>query len=172
MHMAAGLDTGDMILKEEIEIGEKMTASELHDRLSEIGARLLVETLKQLESGTAPRTVQSDADSCYASMLTKEMCRIDFSKPIEEVYNLIRGLSSSPCAYTTLGGKRLKVYFAEKTGEKTGLPSGTAADDKLGISCGGEILRLTDIQYEGGKRMSAADFLRGRKTEKGTVFGE
>ncbi len=172
MHMAAGLDTGDMILKEEIEIGEKMTASQLHDRLSEIGARLLVETLKQLEAGTAPRTVQSDSDSCYASMLTKEMCRIDFSKPIDEVYNLIRGLSSSPCAYTTLGGKRLKVYFAEKTGEKTDLPSGTAADDNLGISCGGEILRLTDIQYEGGKRMSAADFLRGRKTEKGTVFGE
>lgn len=172
MHMAAGLDTGDMILKEEIEIGEKMTASELHDRLSEMGARLLVETLRQLEAGTAPRTVQEDENSCYASMLTKEMCRIDFSKPIDEVYNLIRGLSDSPCAYTTLGGKRLKVYFAEKTGEKTDLPAGTAADDRLGISCGGEILRLTDIRYEGGKRMSAEDFLRGRKTEKGTVFGE
>ena len=172
MHMAAGLDTGDMILKEEIEIGEKMTASILHDRLSEMGARLLVETLKQLEAGTAPRTVQEDENSCYASMLTKEMCRIDFSKPIDEVYNLIRGLSDSPCAYTTLGGKRLKVYFAEKTGEKTSLPCGTAADDRLGISCGGEILRLTDIRYEGGKRMSAEDFLRGRKTEKGTVFGE
>ena len=171
MYMGEGLDTGDMILVDKIEIGERMTASELHDRLSEMGASLIVKTLEEVENGTAPRTPQTDENTCYASMLTKEMCRIDFTKPCEELYNLIRGMSSSPCAFTMLGDKRLKVYFAEKTGIKTDAPAGTAADDELGISCGGEILRLTDIQLEGGKRMSSKDFLRGRKVEKGTVFG-
>lgn len=172
MYMAEGLDTGDMILSEKLPIDEKMTASELHDRLSEMGARLIVETLKQVEEGTAPRTPQTDENTCYASMLTKEMCRIDFNKPLETVYNHIRGLSSSPCAFTTLGDKRLKVYFAEKTDMKSGLPCGTAADDSFGIVCADGVIRFTDIQLEGGKRMNASDFLRGRKIEKGTVFGE
>ncbi len=172
MYMAEGLDTGDMILTEKISIDERMTASELHDRLSEMGARLIVETLSQVESGTAPRTPQTDENTCYASMLTKEMCRIDFTQPIDRVYDLIRGMSASPCAFTMLGGKRFKVYFAEKTGITTDVPAGTAADDKLGVSCGGYILRLTDVQAEGSKRMSADDFLRGKKVPVGTVFGE
>lgn len=172
MYMAEGLDTGDMILTDKIAIDERMTASELHDRLSEMGAALIVETLSQIEKGTAPRIPQTDDNTCYASMLTKEMCRIDFSQPIDKVYDLIRGMSSSPCAFTFLEGKRLKVYFAEKTDEKTGLPAGTAVDDRLGISCGGRVLRLTDVQGEGSKRMSADDFLRGKKVSKGTIFGE
>ncbi len=172
MYMAEGLDTGDMILAERIEIGERMTASELHDALSEMGAGLIVKTLEQLEDGTAPRTPQTDENTCYASMLTKEMCRIDFSQPIDRVYDLIRGMSASPCAFTFLDGKRFKVYFAEKTDIKTELPAGTAADDRLGVSCGGYILRLTDVQAEGSKRMSADDYLRGKKVPEGTVFGE
>lgn len=170
--MAEGLDTGDMILWEEIAIPETMTASELHDRLSALGASLLLRALEQLENGTAERTPQDDALSCYASMISKEMCRIDFGKPMAEVYNFIRGMSASPCAFTTLGGKRLKVYFAEKTEERSDLPAGTAADERLSVVCGdGHVLRLTDLQYEGAKRMKAEDFLRGRKVEKGTVFG-
>ncbi|MBP5605730.1 MAG: methionyl-tRNA formyltransferase, partial [Ruminiclostridium sp.] len=167
-----GLDTGDMILTDRIEIDERMTASELHDRLSEMGSRLIVKTLEELENGTVQRIPQTDEDSCYASMLTKEMCRIDFSQPVEKVYDMIRGLSASPCAFTALGGKRLKVYFAEKTDIKTDVPDGTAVDDRLGISCGGKILRLTDVQAEGSKRMSADDYLRGKKVPAGTVFGE
>ena len=114
-----GLDTGDMILTEKIAIGERMTASELHDALSAMGASLIVKTLAEIEAGTAPRTLQTDENTCYASMINKDMCRIDFSKPIDDVYNLIRGMSASPCAFTTLGGKRFKVYFAEKTDIKT-----------------------------------------------------
>lgn len=171
MYMAEGLDTGDMILVDKIAIGESMTASELHDKLSEMGAALIVKTLEQVGNGTAPRIPQTDENTCYASMLTKEMCRIDFSQPIDRVYDMIRGLSASPCAFTFLDGKRLKVYFAEKTGIKTDAPAGTAADDKLGVSCGGYILRLTDIQAEGSKRMDSDAFLRGKKVPAGTVFG-
>ena len=116
--------TGDMILTEKIVIDERMTASELHDALSAMGASLIVKTLAEIEAGTAPRTPQTDENTCYASMINKDMCRIDFSRPIDEVYNLIRGMSASPCAFTTLGGKRLKVYFAEKTDTKTDLPAG------------------------------------------------
>ena len=171
MYMAEGLDTGDMIV-DKIDIDEKMTASELHDRLSEMGAKLIVETLSRVADGTAPRIPQTDENTCYASMLTKEMCVIDFTKPINEVYDLIRGMSASPCAFTTLGGKRFKVYFAEKTDIKTDIPAGTAVDDRLGVSCGGYVLRLTDVQAEGSKRMSADDYLRGKKVPAGTVFGE
>lgn len=173
MHMAEGLDTGDMILWEETPITETMTASELHDRLSALGASLLLRAIEKIENGTAERIPQKDADSCYASMISKEMCRIDFTKPMAEVYNFIRGMSASPCAFTVLGGKRLKVYFAEKTEERSELPAGTAADDRLSVACGdGRVIRLTDLQYEGAKRMKAEDFLRGRKVEKGTVLGE
>ncbi|MCR4780858.1 MAG: methionyl-tRNA formyltransferase [Ruminiclostridium sp.] len=172
MYMAEGLDTGDMILVDRIAIDERMTASVLHDRLSEMGAELIVETLARVADGTAPRIPQTDEDTCYASMLTKEMCRIDFTQPAEKVYDMIRGLSASPCAFTMLEGKRLKVYFAEKTGISTDLPAGTAADDRLGISCGGLVLRLTDVQPEGSRRMTADEYLRGKKVPAGTVFGE
>jgi len=172
MYMAEGLDTGDIILVDKCVIDERMTASELHDRLSEMGASLIVKTLEEVEAGTAPRTPQTDDNTCYASMLNKEMCRIDFSKPVNEVYDLIRGMSSSPCAFTMLDGKRFKVYFAEKTDIKTDLPPGTAADDKLGVSCGGYVLRLTEVQAEGSRKMSSEEYLRGKKVPEGTVFGE
>ncbi len=172
MYMAEGLDTGDMILTDKTAIDERMTASELHDRLSEMGARLIVETLEKVADGTAPRIPQTDENTCYASMITKEMCRIDFSEPINKVYDLIRGMSSSPCAFTTLSDKRFKVYFAEKTDIKTDVPAGTAADDRLGVSCGGYILRLTDVQAEGSRRMTSEEYLRGKKVPAGTVFGE
>lgn len=173
MYMAEGLDTGDMIIKDEVVIDERMTASILHDKLTEISGPLLLKALSQLESGTAQRTPQTDENTCYASMISKEMCRIDFTKPMAQVYNFIRGMSASPCAYTSLGGKRLKVYFAEKTDIKTDLPAGTAVDDGLSVACGdGLAIKLSDIQLEGSKRMGAGDFLRGRKVEKGTVLGE
>ena len=172
MYMAEGLDTGDMIIKDEVVIDERMTASILHDKLTEISGPLLLKALSQLESGTAERTPQTDENTCYASMISKDMLKIDFTKPMAEVYNFIRGMSASPCAFTSMGGKRLKVYFAEKTDIRTDLPAGTAADDSLAIACGdGLCIRLSDIQLEGSKRMNASDFLRGRKVEKGTPLG-
>ena len=174
MYMAEGLDTGDMILKEEVAITETMTGSMLHDKLSESGARLICETLSLLEKGAAPRTPQTDTDTCYAAMLKKEDCRIDFGKSADTVYDQIRGLSNSPCAFTFLGGKRLKVYFSEKLDIETDRPFGTIIKGEgLCVACGDKkALRLTDIMLEGGKRMKDSDFLRGRKVEEGVVLGE
>ena len=172
MYMAEGLDTGDMILKEEVEIHDRMTASELHDRFTEISGPLLLKALSQLESGTAERIPQTDENTCYASMISKEMCRIDFTKPADDVYNFIRGMSASPCAFTMLGDKRLKVYFAEKTNITTTEEVGTTIDDIFSVACGdGGVIRFSDIQLEGSKRMNVTDFLRGRKIEKGTKLG-
>lgn len=173
MYMAEGLDTGDMILKEEVNIADDMTASQLHDILSETGARLIVETLDKIEKETAPRIPQTDDNTCYASMIKKEDCRIDFTKSADTLYNQIRGLSSSPCAFTFLEGKRLKVYFAEIADISVDKPAGTVIKgDGLYVACGEKALRLSDIMLEGGKRMSDTDFLRGRKVELGTVLGE
>lgn len=172
MYMAEGLDTGDMILKEKVEIPHDMTASQLHDELSALGAKLIVQTLEMLEQGTAPRTPQTDENTCYASMLTKEDCRIDFTKSADTIYNQIRGLSTAPCAFTFLEGKRLKVYFAEKLQLNAPAPAGTViGGDVLSVACGDGALRLTDIQPEGGRRMTDSDFLRGRKIPMGTLLG-
>ena len=172
MHMAEGLDTGDMILKEKTAIAPDMTASQLHDELSAMGARLIVQTLRMLEKGTAPRTPQTDENTCYASMITKEDCRIDFTQSADTIYDQIRGLSSSPCAFTFLEGRRLKVYFAEKVELTASAPAGTViGGDVLYVACGEGALRLADIQPEGGRRMSDTDFLRGRKIPSGTVLG-
>lgn len=172
MYMAEGLDTGDMILKETVEISPKMTAGELHDRLAETGARLIAETLSQIEKGIAPRTPQTDINTCYAERILKEDCQIDFTKSADALYNIIRGLSPSPCAFTFIGGKRLKVYFAEKLDTKSGAKPGTViGGEGLCVACGEGALRLSEIQPEGGKRMRDTDLLRGRRVENGTLLG-
>ena len=173
MYMAEGIDTGDMILKKKVDIPKDMTASQLHDLLSESGAKLIVETLKRLEDGTATRTPQTDDNVCYAKMISKEDCRINFADNAKNIYNMIRGLSSSPCAFTFLGDKRLKVYFAELADGEYNAPAGTVVNTKdFTVVCGDKrTIRLTDIQLEGGKRISVNEFLRGRKIEEKTVLG-
>ena len=110
MYMAEALDTGDMLESASLKIGENETADELMERLSHLGAELLISTVKKAEEGTLKPVPQDEALSTYVSMLDKEMARLDFNKPAREVHNLIRGLSSWPCAYTFYQGKRLKVY--------------------------------------------------------------
>lgn len=172
MYMAEGLDTGDMILSAKVGITPDMTGGELYDKLSEIGAELIAETLAQVEKGTAPRIPQPEAGTCYAEKILKEDCLIDFSESAVKVCDKIRGLSPSPCAYTFLEGKRLKIYFARRLGEQSELPSGsTVKGEGLCVVCGGEVIRLSDIQLEGGKRMNDTDLLRGKKLELGTVLG-
>ncbi len=167
MYMAQGIDTGDMILERETPIGPEETAGELHDRLSVIGAQALSETLRLLEAGTAPREAQDDALSSYAPMLSKEMARLDFTKPACEVHNLIRGLSPWPVAFTVIEDKALKVHRARISGRKG--ESGVLLDDSaLIIGCGdGRAVELLEVQYEGGKRMGAELFLRGHRLQKG-----
>ncbi len=171
MYMAEGLDTGDMILKEEVAIPSDMTGSQLHDALSACGAALIVKTLAALADGSAVRTPQQ-GETCYASMISKEELKLDFTKPAKQVYDFIRAMSDSPCAYTLLEGKRMKVYMS-RLAENVNAAAGTIADaENFVVACGdGNGVAFTEIQPEGGKRMETSAFLRGKKLEKGTLLG-
>lgn len=172
MQMAAGLDTGDMLLTYETKVGEKETAGELFDRLAQSGAELLTQTLVKLDEIT-PRP-QDDAQSCYAHMLDKQMAVIDWSKSAHEIDCLIRGLNPWPIALTTLSGERLKVFAAEKAAGNGEPGTVLEADPKKGltVACGEGALKLIEIQLVGGKRMKATDFLRGHVIEVGTKLGD
>ena len=165
MYMGEGLDTGDMILKKETPIGENETYGELHDRLKEIGAEALVETIALIEQGKAPREKQDDSLSSYAPMLDKKIAKLDFNKPAQQLHNLIRGLSPWPVAHTTVGGKLLKVHRAVLSSGK-GEPGAVIDNKKFIVACKEGALELLEVQMEGGKRMKGEDFLRGRKPER------
>lgn len=179
MYMGAGMDTGDMILKQEVEIGEDETTGELWDRLSKIGSELLVETLKQIEAGTAPRVKQGD-DFTMAPMLDKEMAKIDWEKKTaKEIKNLVRGLNPIMGAYTFLNGKKIKFWkvdVAKDVDEEANvaLENGTVvlSDSKKGIYIKTEegILKVLEIQGENAKRMSIQDYLRGNSINQFDVF--
>ncbi|MCI7767553.1 MAG: methionyl-tRNA formyltransferase [Oscillospiraceae bacterium] len=165
MIMAEGLDTGDMLLKASIEIGENETADELHDRLSELGAGVLLDTVKAIKSGDVHPEKQDDSLSNYAPRLTKELCPIDFNKPAKAIHDQIRGLSSWPCAVAEIAGRRLKIYRSELDGVHHNGSAGDICDkDKFTIVCGdGFGITFTEVQAEGGKRMKTSDYLRGNK---------
>ena len=172
MQMAEGLDTGDMLLTCETEVGARETAGELFDRLAQAGAELLVETLDKLDTITP--TPQDDSQSCYAHMLDKQMAVIDWTKSAHEIDCLIRGLSPWPIALTTLAGARLKIYAAEPV-LGTGKPGEVLESDPkkgLTVACGEGALALHEVQLVGGKRMKSADFLRGHAIQTGTMLGE
>jgi len=172
MLMAEGLDTGDMLLKRETEIGENETASSLHDRLSIIGAELLIDTIKGIEEGSIIPEVQDDSLSSYASRITKDMSELDFSKSAKELHNIIRGITG----FTTLEGKRLKVYDSRitKISNAEMFENGTVADtNEFIVKCGdGMGLKFYEIQPEGKKRMKTEDYLRGKKIDPGTILGK
>ncbi len=173
MYMAEGLDTGDMILQMKTPIGENETADEVHDKLSELGASLLIETIYQMEEGKAARVPQNDAESSYAPMLTKELCAIDFQKSAQLVHNQIRGLSSWPCAVTKFEGKRLKVYKSALVRTEYKETPGTLVDEnRFVVVCGDhQGIMFCEVQAEGAKRMNGADFLRGRRAKSGILLG-
>ena len=163
MQMEKGLDTGPVALTREVEIGEAMTAGELHDRLMLTGARAMVEAMEKLEAGDLPLTPQSDDGVLYASKIDKGETRIDFSRPARDVHNHIRGLSPFPGAWfeAEINGKpeRIKV-LSSAIGSGQG-DAGTVLDDQLTIACGEGAVCLTRLQKAGGKALNAADFLRG-----------
>lgn len=165
MIMAEGLDTGDMLIKDSLEIGENETADELHDRLSELGAKVLLDTVKVIKSGDVHPEKQDDSLSNYAPRLTKELCPIDFTKTAKEIHDQIRGLSSWPCAVANVAGRKLKIYRSELDGIHHGGSAGDICDkDKFTVVCGdGFGITFTEVQAEGGKRMKTADYLRGNK---------
>lgn len=173
MQMDVGLDTGDMLLCEKTKIGENETAGELFDRLAPMGADLLIKTLVALEKGELVPQKQNDEESTYASMLSKTMSPVDFSKSAQEVHNQIRGLDPWPVALTYLEGKTLKLF---RSSISNVLDSGNAGETKtlkdgLAIFCGdGKAVVVSEVQFEGKKRMNAADFLRGHPIPDGTVL--
>ena len=175
MYMDVGMDTGDMILKQEVEIGENETTGELWDRLSIIGADLLVKTLDQIEKGTAPRIKQSD-DFTMAPMLNKEISKIDWQeKTAKQIKNLVRGLNPIMGAYSYLNGKKIKFWKVEvEKDTNLNQENGTVikANDKEGlyIKAKDGVLKIIEIQGENAKRMNANDFLRGNKIEIGQKF--
>lgn len=171
MRMADGIDTGDMMMKLSVQIGENETASELHDRLSELGADLIIKTIDALKNGTAVYEKQDDSKSCHAAKIDKSMSFTDFSLPAEQVHNHIRGLSASPCAVAYICGKRLKIFHSELVMNVNGTPGEIVNADSFIVACGdGNGVKLTEVQGEGGKRLKTADFLRGFKIEKGMII--
>ncbi len=165
MIMAEGLDTGDMLIKAELEIGENETADELHDRLSVLGADVLLKTVDAIKKGDVCPEKQDDTLSNYAPRLTKELCPIDFNKTAAQIHNQIRGLSSWPCAVAEVAGRRLKVFRSELDGIRHGGAPGEVCDkDRFTVVCGdGFGITFTEVQADGGKRMKTADYLRGNK---------
>lgn len=183
MYMDVGMDTGDMILKEEVQIGEDETTGELWDRLSKIGGKLLVKTLKQIEAGTAPRIKQGE-DFTMAPMLSKEMAKIDWdNKTAQEIKNLVRGLNPIMGAYTFLNGKKIKFWRVDvaKLNEigydeenikifRNGTVLISDVRDGIFIKTKNGILKVLEIQGENAKRMSIQDYLRGNSIKEFDVF--
>lgn len=168
MQMSEGLDTGDMLIKKSVAIGENETYSELYSRLSGIGGEVLMKTIDGILTGTLSPEKQDDSQSCYSPMIKKEMSSLDFTKPSEEVHNVIRGVTG----FTMLGGKRLKVFASEIADNIALTECGTIADaEKFAVSCKDKVIIFNEIQLEGSKRMKTADFLRGRKLTKGDKLG-
>lgn len=161
MYMAAGMDTGDILLQKETPIGPEETSGELFDRLKDLGAQLLIDTLSQLEKGTLHPVPQDEAQATKAPMLQKEMSALDWSLPARKLHDLIRGLNPWPCAVYTLEGRRVKLL-----GSQVAEGSGTSGEARcvngeLMVFCGEGALRITLLQSPEGKRMSGKDYLLG-----------
>lgn len=173
MLLNEGMDTGDMLERAVTPIGETETAGELFERLSALGAELILSTLEKLEKGELTPEKQDEAQATLAPIISKEMALLDFAQSAESLSNLVRGFNPWPIAYTILEGKRLKVYSA-RVGSTASAPAGTVtkSDRTLCVACGdGTELELLDIQLEGSKRMLVSEWLKGRAVEKGTVLG-
>lgn len=163
------IDTGNVLLQEKIAIGEKETVGELHDKLKELGAALIVKTMQSIADGSIEEKPQltthhSPLTIKHAPKLNTETCKIDWNKNADEIYNLIRGLSPYPAAFTHLDDKVLKIFFAEKEIKEHQLEPGSFQTDNktyLKFACADGFIYCKDIQLQGKKRMNIADFLRG-----------
>ncbi len=172
MQMDVGLDTGDMLLKAETTIDENETASQLHDRLSVLGAQVMSDTLKLLEKGEITPQKQDDSLSNYAPMLSKELCSINWNLSANEVHNKVRGLYSWPIATTLLQDKLFKIHKTSLVGKVSGKPGEIVKSGKsLIVACGdGNGVEIVTLQVQGKKAMNAADYLRGNPIEAGKFF--
>lgn len=172
MQMDIGLDTGDMLLTETVEIGPDETAGELHDKLSLLGAQVMAETIYKLLNNELTPTKQDDSLSNYAPMLTKELCPINWNDTADKVHNKVRGLSPWPVATAKWAEKNIKIHKTCVADNASGKPGEVIeADKKLLVCCGdGTCVEIAVLQLEGKKAMSAADFLRGNPIAVGTIL--
>ena len=181
MYMDEGMDTGDMILKQEVDIGEEETTGELWERLAKIGANLLVETLKQIEKGIAPRQKQGE-DFSLAPMLNKEMSKINWStQTAQEIKNLVRGLNPIMGAYTFLNGKKIKFWKVDVATEddimvenlnfiRNGTVLVSDVRDGIFVKTKEGILKVLEIQGENARKMTIQEYLRGNSIQEFDVF--
>lgn len=169
MKMDEGLDTGDMAMLERVKIGPDMTAGELHDALSRLGADLMARAIAALERGTLQLAPQPEDGVTYAAKIDKVETRIAWAKPWHQVHNHIRGLSPFPGAWCEFAGERLKLLRTTK-GDGRGAP-GTVLDDRLAVACAEGAVRIMELQKAGSRPMKAGEFLRGTPIVRGTVLG-
>ena len=171
MLMGEGLDTGDMLLKKEVVIGENETAAALFDRLAVVGADLLMQTLENFDHITSEP--QEEAAATYAPMISRDLCPIDWNEPAATIHNKVRGLAEWPVAVTTLGGKNLKIHAGRVAGFTDKAP-GTVIENrkKIVVACGNNTsYEIVSLQLEGKKRMQSDAFLLGHKIEIGERIG-
>jgi methionyl-tRNA formyltransferase len=170
MQMDAGLDTGAVFRQQRIPISADDDAGTLHDRLALLGAEAMVEVLDQLETGRARAVPQPEAGVTYAAKIDKRDARLDWSRPAFELERAVRALRPAPGAFAMLDGEAIKIWRAEVL-DATGEPgTATSMNDNLVIACASQSLAVSELQRAGGRRLSAAEFLRGRPLPPGARF--
>jgi methionyl-tRNA formyltransferase len=173
MVMDEGMDSGDILLQEETDLGVAETYGELHDRLAQLGAALFIKSIEQLADGTAKRISQDASTATFAPRLKKETGKIDWNNKSTDIVNLIRGLSPSPAAHTSLDGLPMKIYTAIAEPGKVNQPPGTIDETSvagLPVATSDGYVILKDVQLAGKKRMLVSDFLRGHHLKTGTIL--
>ena len=171
MLLDEGVDTGDMLLTFSRPLDDTVTGGELFDLLAQDGADLLSRTLNELAAGTLKPTPQPSEGACYASMLDKSMCPLDWNKPARVLHNQVRGMNPWPVATCRVDGKVMKVFVSRVGDTSNAAPGTVVCGQPLTIACGdGLTLILDEIQAEGSRRMAAADYLRGHPIAVGTIL--
>ncbi len=169
-----GMDTGDMLLKKEVEIGDDMTVGELHDKMSEVGSEVLKETLERLKDGTLQRTPQDNAIATYAPIIKKDLGLLDWNKSSKEIHNLVRGTNPWPGAFTFYKSDRMRVWKTEYLKETYSQHPGTIisiSDEGMTVASGTGSIRIKELQFDSGKKMSPAQYAVGHSIDIGTVLG-
>jgi len=174
MYTDVGMDTGDMLLKEEIEIPEDMTFGELHDKLAILGASVLKKTLEKLKDGSLTRTPQNHEEATYAPIIEKETGKIDWSQSTRSINNLIRGTNPWPVAYCFYENKKMKIWKASIADECNIIDKPGkilyVGKDGIKVACGKGILDIKEIQFESSRRMTVGEYICGHKIETGGFF--
>ena len=174
MQTEEGIDTGDILAVRSVPVGDDETAGELFDKLSKVGAELIVKTLDEIEKGTVTPIKQDDSLATHVKMIEKSDALIDWSRGPEQIKNLVRGMNPWPVAYTFLRGKMIKIYSVKVVDGEYGNDTGTVvcADKRLIVACGSGAVEILELQSEGGKRLPAKEYLLGRKIAEGDKFDD